>query len=187
MRGTNHGRSGARQARGRQGAPELPRALLAGEARTSLLLPPWSRAAEAFERACTRCGKCIDACPTHVLKFGDGTVQVDFTDGECTFCGACVDACPEPAFDVRARAAGARPWSAVARIDATCLARLGVECDSCGDACEPHAIRFRPRPGATVPEPRVDAASCTGCGSCVRVCPASAIDVRPRPADAAHA
>jgi len=136
---------------------------------------------------CTRCGKCVDACPTHVLKLAAGTVQVDYADGECTFCGECVDACPEPAFDVAARAAGARPWAVVARVDATCLARLGVECQSCGDACEPHAIRFRPRPNASVPEPRVDGAHCTGCGACVRVCPASAIEVRPRPAGPVHA
>jgi len=121
------------------------------------------------------------------VKLASGVVRVDFADGECTFCGECVDACPAPAFDVAARAAGARPWTIAARVDATCLARLGVECDSCGDACEPHAIRFRPRPGASLPEPRVDPALCTGCGACVRVCPASAIDVRPRAPDGTHA
>jgi len=188
MRSTNHGRAGHRPARGPTDAPELARrALLVGDAQERVLLPPWSLAADAFDRACTRCGKCVDTCPTHVLKLASGIVQVDYGDGECTFCGECVAACPEPAFDVAAHAADARPWTVVARIDSTCLARLGVECQSCGDACETQAIHFRPRPGAAVPDPRVDLAHCTGCGACVRVCPASAIGVRPRPVDPVHA
>jgi ferredoxin-type protein NapF len=150
------------------------------------LRPPWSLAQDGFDQACTRCGKCLDACPTHVLKLAGGRVRVDYADGECTFCGACVNACPEPAFDVAAHAAAARPWSVLARIDGTCLARLGVPCVSCGDACEAHAIRFRMHAGS-VPDPRVDANLCTGCGACVRVCPASAIEVVVRPPPVAHA
>lgn len=184
MRTPNQGRAGHRPAHGGADAPGIARhALMIGDVRDGTLLPPWARSAEAFDRACTRCARCIDACPTHVLKLAAGVVQVDYADAECTFCGACVAACPEPAFDVAAHAAGARPWTALARIDATCLARLGVECQSCGDACEAHAIRFRTHVGS-VPDPRVDAALCTGCGACVRVCPATAIDVRARPVHA---
>jgi ferredoxin-type protein NapF len=150
---------------------------MTGDARDGALLPPWAVRAEAFDRGCTRCGQCVDACPTHVLKLAGGVVRVDFDDAECTFCGACVETCPEPVFEVEARAAGARPWAAVARIGSTCLARLGIACESCGDACESHAIRFRVHAG-TVPEPRVDSTHCTGCGACVRVCPATAIEVR---------
>lgn len=177
MRSTNHGRGGTRHARGPQGAPEFPHALLVGASQAAPPPPPWSLPADAFDRACTRCAKCIDACPTHVLKLAAGIVQVDYAEAECTFCGACVDICPEPAFDVAARASGGKPWHAVARIDASCLARLGVECDSCGDACEAGAIRFRVHAGP-VPDPRVDSTRCTGCGACVRVCPATAIEVR---------
>jgi ferredoxin-type protein NapF len=179
MPSPHHGRSGARGAR----APDL-RAFVAPD--DASLRPPWSRAAEAFDRACTRCGACVDACPTHVLRLADGRLRVDYADGECTFCGACATACPEPAFDVTAYAAKARPWNVVARIDGTCLARLGVACDSCGDACEAHAIRFRVHAGP-VPDPRVDPQLCSGCGACVRVCPASAIAVVVRPPPVAQA
>jgi ferredoxin-type protein NapF len=178
---TMSARSQGRANRGvrRDAAPQdaVRRAMLAGAPAGFVLRPPWSLAADAFDRACTRCAKCIDACPTHVLKLAAGIVQVDYAEAECTFCGACVDICPEPAFDVAARASGGKPWHAVARIDASCLARLGVECDSCGDACEAGAIRFRVHAGP-VPDPRVDSTRCTGCGACVRVCPATAIEVR---------
>lgn len=180
---THHGRNS-----GSKGAAESGRRrFLAGSAPLSPpLLPPWARGPAAFDRACTRCGDCLSACPTHVLALRDGIVQVDFDDAECTFCGACVDACRHDAFDVAARAAGAPAWNLVARIGPTCLARLAVVCQSCGDACEAHAIRFRPRAGA-VPEPRVDAAACTGCGACVRVCPSTAIEVKPRATEPAPA
>ena len=172
MPSPHHGRSRSRTA----GVPDL-RAFAATD--DVALRPPWSRAADAFDRACTRCGACVEACPTHVLRVADGRLRVDYADGECTFCGACATACPEPAFDVTAHAAKARPWNVAARIGGDCLARLGVSCDSCGDACESHAIRFRMH-GGPVPDPRVDAQLCTGCGACVRVCPASAIAVAVR-------
>ena len=176
MRTRSHGRAGRSAADGVASA-SVRLAVLAGDTTAVALRPPWSRAPEAFDSACTGCAKCVDACPTHVLTIRAGLARVDFTDAECTFCGACVDVCPEPAFNVAARGAGERPWKAVARIDATCLARLGVECQSCGDACEAQAIRFRVHVGA-VPDPRVDSSHCTGCGACVRACPATAITVR---------
>ena len=59
-------------------------------------------------------------------------------------------------------------------ITENCLAYGNTVCRSCAEACEPGAIRFRPRlGGAALPE--VDAAVCTGCGACVAPCPAKAI------------
>ena len=179
MPSAHHGRTGTRAKR----APDL-RAF--EPPADNAPRPPWARAGDAFDQACTRCGKCVDACPTHVLRIDHGRLRVDYADGECTFCGACATVCPEPAFDLAAHAANARPWNVVARIDSTCLARLGVECVSCGDACEAHAIRFRVH-GGSVADPRVDPHLCTGCGACVRVCPASAITVVARTPPVANA
>lgn len=65
---------------------------------------------------------------------------------------------------------------AVAGIGGDCLARAGIHCRSCGDACPEAAIRFRPRLGAP-PLPEVGPARCTGCGACVEVCPAGAVSL----------
>ena len=180
MPSRTHTRAGTRARR----APDLRAWIAPPEDRSPR--PPWSLAGDAFDGACTRCGACVEQCPTHVLRIADGRLRVDYADGECTFCGACVSACPEPAFDLAAHAAGSRAWNVVARIDATCLARLGVACASCAEACEAHAIRFRVHAGP-VPDPRVDGNLCTGCGACVRVCPASAIDVVARTPPVVHA
>jgi ferredoxin-type protein NapF len=51
-----------------------------------------------------------------------------------------------------------------------CLARRGVECRVCGDACDARALRLRPAPGG-ISELSVDSAQCTGCGECLPVCP----------------
>lgn len=140
------------------------------------LLPPWARPLTAFAKACTRCGECAKKCPPRIINASGPFPTVDFARGECTFCGECVRACPEPAFDHPAFEAKATPWNLVAAIGEACLARKNVVCRSCGDACETHAIRFRPAPGS-VPSPSLDTAACTGCGACVSPCPVKAIAV----------
>jgi ferredoxin-type protein NapF len=62
----------------------------------------------------------------------------------------------------------------VAVIGEACLARRGVVCRSCGDACPERAIRFPPLLGH-VALPVVVADACTGCGDCVAVCPVAAV------------
>ncbi len=57
-----------------------------------------------------------------------------------------------------------------------CLARRGVECRVCGEACDAGAIRFPPRRGG-VALPVVDFSKCTACGDCVAPCPVGAVSV----------
>lgn len=138
------------------------------------LRPPWA-SADAVADRCTRCGDCIAACPEAILTTGDGGFPtVDFSRGECTFCGECAGACGAGVFGATADP----PWQAVAVLGEDCLARRGVMCQSCGDACPERAIRFRLTRG-TAPQPAVDPQACTGCGACVAVCPADAVAVRP--------
>ena len=128
--------------------------------------------------ACTGCGDCVAACPQQILLVADGRVAVDFSLDECTFCDACAQACPEPVF------ADNRAMQHVAAISDACLARRGVTCMSCRDACPENAIRFAPRTGGPF-LPVLDAALCTGCGACIAPCPTTAIAARPK--EPAHA
>lgn len=136
--------------------------------------PPWALAEARFAAACSRCGDCARACPTHIIRQGDGGYPtVDFALGECTFCGDCATACSAQAL---IRAAGQPPWQIRASIGESCLARRGVECRICGEQCGENAIRFVPQVGG-IAQPVVDSARCTGCGACVAPCPVSAISV----------
>ncbi|HVJ62134.1 MAG TPA: ferredoxin-type protein NapF [Tahibacter sp.] len=151
------------------------RAFLRGSTRAAQpLRPPWSLAEDVFSDRCTRCGDCGEACPETLIVRGDGGFPVvDFSRGECTFCGACADACEAAAFGPRDVA----PWRLAPSIADACLARHGVHCEVCRDACATGALRFKPRVPVSLPEP--DAALCTGCGACVSACPVAAIALAP--------
>jgi ferredoxin-type protein NapF len=69
--------------------------------------------------------------------------------------------------------AAAGPRRGIAIADA-CLARAGVVCQGCGDACPERAIGFPLRRGGP-PLPVVEEDRCTGCGACVAICPVGAI------------
>jgi ferredoxin-type protein NapF len=69
--------------------------------------------------------------------------------------------------------------NAVARIQPDCLTHRNVFCRTCGEACEPDAIRFAPAVGRA-PSPAIDEDACTGCGECVDICPADAVVLKPR-------
>lgn len=54
-------------------------------------------------RKCDGCGKCVAACPAHVLAFDNGTAVVNRDPDECMGCQLCVEACPLGCLDVRPR------------------------------------------------------------------------------------
>lgn len=140
--------------------------------------PPWALADDArFTQACTRCGDCVRACPTQVLRVASGGFpSIDFSHAGCTLCGACSQACATGAIGT-ANGTPAFPW--VVQAGRACLAEQGVECRICGDACDARALRFVPRLGG-VARCSVDTAACTGCGVCVSTCPVSALQMQRR-------
>ncbi|MBE7492848.1 MAG: 4Fe-4S dicluster domain-containing protein [Planctomycetes bacterium] len=147
--------------------------------------PPGAIHEREFLDACSRCGKCVEACPEKVLHLAaenegppKGTPVLRPNHGACTLCGDCMTACPTgalkptPVGEIRIGIAVIQPDS--------CLGYHNKSCRACHDACplEPNAIDFE----ATVP--KVDSRVCTGCGLCVHACPTRppSVLVLPRPA-----
>jgi len=150
--------------------------------------PPWAKEEALFTSACTRCGACVAACPTGLLKEGSGGFpEADFRRAHCTFCADCVAACakniqqnssPQALFPFFS--SDLPPWTLTATIGTACLPHKGVLCRSCEDHCSDAAIRFTPRPGSPA-QPEITASRCTGCGECVAYCPVHAISMRTAP------
>ncbi|MBX3458797.1 MAG: 4Fe-4S dicluster domain-containing protein [Planctomycetes bacterium] len=147
--------------------------------------PPGALFEDKFLDACSRCAKCVVACPENVIfvaREGDGppvgTPYLKPNHAPCTLCGECMEVCPTGAL-AKTPVGEIRIGIAVVEPD-TCLGYLQKDCKACHEACplEPNAIDF----DATMP--KVDSRICTGCGLCVKACPTKppSIVVLPRPA-----
>jgi MauM/NapG family ferredoxin protein len=172
-----------------------------------LLRPPGALDEFEFLTQCTRCDKCMRACPENAItKAGPGaglalnTPYLDPRSIPCFLCTTlpCVAECDD----------GALLWPRLVQTDGTVLegpraVRMGTarvkptqcvtwaqdgqearECRICVDRCPypEEALRIEIAEGQTIGHPVVDAAVCTGCGLCVFSCPAepAAILVEPR-------
>ncbi|MBP2234923.1 ferredoxin-type protein NapF [Sinorhizobium kostiense] len=148
------------------------------EGRRQRVLPPGITAASL--NACTGCGKCVEACPTHIVRLISDRPALDFSIAECTFCGRCAELCSEPVFTGQPQF-----FPHVAMIGDNCLAKNRTDCQACRDACPTEAIRFHPRAGGPF-LPEVMEEACTGCGACLAVCPVAAIGIREAAREDAH-
>ncbi len=142
--------------------------------------PPFAVDELDFLLACTRCDKCIAACPHDVLfklsaRLGlrvAGTPAMDLLNRGCHLCRdwPCVTACEADALKLPDPGEGRAPARAkLARVEidrGTCLPYAGPECGACAHAC--------PVPGALEWEdglrPVIDQESCTGCALCREAC-----------------
>jgi ferredoxin-type protein NapG len=142
--------------------------------------PPFALGESEFLENCTRCDKCIEACPHGVLfalppELGNraaATPAMDLLDRGCHMCAdwPCVGACEPDALRLPDPGEGPPPSPAKfaeVRIDTeTCLPYLGPECGACADSC--------PVPGALSWQdglrPVIDEEICTGCALCRQAC-----------------
>jgi len=136
---------------------------------------PWLKNTESFLDKCTQCQACLDNCPESIIVKGQGGFPtVNFKLGECTYCQDCTEHCPEDLFDVEQE----HPWSLDLTINENCFPERGIVCQSCRDACEPQAIKFK-YSASSIPKPELDTTLCIDCGACVSSCPANAISIVP--------
>ncbi len=142
--------------------------------------PPFAADELDFLLACTRCDKCIEACPHDVLfklpaRWGikaAGTPAMDLRTRGCHMCQdwPCVAACEPEALKLPDGDGETPPEAAkLARVTIntkTCLPYLGPECGACAYAC--------PVPGALEWEdglrPVINQDVCTGCALCLEAC-----------------
>lgn len=148
--------------------------------------PPWTIKASLFIDTCTRCDKCITACPEKIIFRGDGGYpEINFQQGECTFCAKCVDACETSAFinlpankKIDSLIEIEKPWELHISFDKSCLSLNAVVCRACADNCDEQAINFQLKIGG-ISEPQFLQNDCTGCGACISVCPVRAVKIKP--------
>lgn len=160
-----------------------------------LLRPPgvFQHQEVGFLDRCTRCGACLQACPTGGLQ--PSTWEAGFDGvfapkllprtGACDItCTRCGDVCPSGAIPHQNPAYRVDVEIGKAWVDKTrCLPYVdGTSCTACEKACPlktkaitmvPHAIR---RPDGTSVEaavPGIDHQRCVGCGWCEHACPIS--------------
>ena len=143
------------------------------------LRPPYALPELEFLLACTRCDKCIEACPHDVIfklpaRLGAqvvGTPAMDVLNKGCHLCDdwPCVNACEPGALRFPVTDEDEEmplPKLAHAEINvSSCLPYQGPECGACKPAC--------PVPGALnweMEKPSIDPESCTGCGLCREAC-----------------
>ncbi len=142
--------------------------------------PPASIGNKYFNALCVRCGSCIKACPSKILRhenrMGMGllTPVMKFDNGYCLeTCNKCGDVCPSGA--ITKFSVGAKKDLKIARVEViaeTCLLMKFKECGICKNACHYDSISFELYNGSSLQMiPAVDIDKCNGCGACSVICP----------------
>jgi ferredoxin-type protein NapG len=136
-----------------------------------------------FADFCSRCGKCIEACPEDAIHKGsDGLPTLSPARNPCQLCPVvpCAAACPDGALRPIPREA-VRIAIAVPSPRLCLNTHHAESCSHCFDQCPIDGVMAAGPRGI----PHIDPATCTGCGLCARSCRATpqAIFIRPIPAD----
>ena len=143
--------------------------------RVPLLRPPGAVTERQFLQDCTRCDKCIHACPKDAIvkapkKFGFlvmGTPYIDPIKNPCVMCDdlPCISACPDNAL---------LPVSSPGEVNMGYAILDKKKCQAYGDTFCQQCIIDCPIPGAITQnkdqQPEFHKKICTGCGVCVRSC-----------------
>lgn len=144
--------------------------------RVPLIRPPGAISERQFLQACTRCEKCVHACPKDAIqrapkKMGFlimGSPYIDPAKIPCVMCDdlPCISACPDGALVPPPNNDRLEVKMGYAILDKNkCQAYGDVFCQQCVIDC--------PIPGAIIQKddkPIIQKNTCTGCGVCVLSC-----------------
>lgn len=157
-----------------------------------VLRPPGALPESNFQKACIKCGQCVEACPYDSLILatpGDGvpngTPHYIARDIPCYMCTdyPCIEKCPSKALttemitvDKQVSINNAKMGLAVVHKE-SCIAYWGIQCDACYRACplmgEAITLEFEKneytKKHANL-KPVINSEVCTGCGLCEHVC-----------------
>jgi len=158
------------------------------------LRPPGAVDEARFVGLCIRCGNCLRACPTHIIRPDQGergiaglmTPVLDFSHDYCTEgCTRCTHVCPSGALVPLEPEAKQRTSIGLPHVDMNvCLLGDDRDCSMCRNWCPYGAIKLVWSEEEYTLTPQVDLDKCPGCGACETVCPTTpqkAIVIRPAP------
>ncbi len=165
--------------------------------------PPGALPDNNFDKACIRCGLCVQACPYDTLKLATllspvatGTPYFTARQIPCEMCEdiPCVTACPSGALDPKlTNIDDSRMGTAVLIDQKNCLNFQGLRCDVCYRICPiiDKAITLETirneRTGFHAKFiPTVHADYCTGCGKCEQACVLDVAAIKVVPIDLAQ-
>jgi ferredoxin len=151
------------------------------ENRTLPVCPPGGLSIESFNKLCTACSICINACPNAVLQpalrqYGlTGIMQpvMDYHKSFCTYnCTVCTEICPTNALHMLMLDAKKLTQLGKAKfIKDNCIVKTEkTACGACSESCPTKAVHMIPYEGNLV-IPEVTEDICIGCGHCEFACP----------------
>lgn len=158
--------------------------VLLAEGSGGALRPPGALDGSAFALSCSRCGRCMRACPSQCLQPMPMTAgftnylspQIVPRKARCELCLQCQAVCPTGAIE---QCSEDQVAIGMAEINyRSCIAWTeGKLCLVCREQCPRQAVEMDDKK-----RPSIDQQRCVGCGACENACPLedAAVVVRPQ-------
>jgi formate hydrogenlyase subunit 6/NADH:ubiquinone oxidoreductase subunit I len=145
------------------------------------VMPPGAQTRALFNRRCTSCNLCVQACPDQIIRpsvaeYGASSFmqpRLDYDYGYCLFeCTRCTEVCPTGALVCLSKAEKETTQIGKAKlIKGNCIVySKNLPCTACTEHCPTKAADAVPY-GKDLMAPEVDESVCVGCGACEHACP----------------
>jgi ferredoxin len=162
-------------------APKPKKDSTVRENKTFPVCPPGGISISGFNKKCTACSLCINACPNGVLQpafkeYGlEGMMQpvMNYHKSFCTFkCTICTEVCPTDALQpLVLEAKQLTQLGKVKFIKDNCVVKTEkTACGACSESCPTKAVYMVPFEGNLL-IPETNDEICIGCGHCEFACP----------------